>query len=107
MSWLYLVLAVIVEVAGTTFLKMSQGLTKLVPSILMFILYGLSIVGLAFAVKELEVSVAYAVWAGLGTALMAVVGILWFKEPANALKLVSIGLIIVGAVGLNLSGRLH
>jgi len=53
------------------------------------------------------VSLAYAVWSGVGTALIATIGILWFKEPASALKLISIGLIIVGVVCLNLAGGAH
>jgi small multidrug resistance pump len=50
------------------------------------------------------VSVAYAIWSGVGTALIASIGVLWFKEPATAMKLISLGLIIIGVVGLNLSG---
>jgi small multidrug resistance pump len=50
---------------------------------------------------------AYAVWSGMGTALIATLGVLWFKEPVTALKLISLGLIIIGVVGLNLSGVAH
>jgi small multidrug resistance pump len=51
--------------------------------------------------------VAYAVWSGLGTALIATVGVLWLKEPLNTLKIVSLMLIIIGVIGLNLSGGVH
>jgi small multidrug resistance pump len=51
----------------------------------------------------MDVSIAYAIWAGLGTALITVVGIFWFKEPVNALKVVSLFIVVVGVIGLNLS----
>jgi small multidrug resistance pump len=107
MTWLYLGLAILLEVSGTTCMKLSQGFTKLVPSILLFVFYTLSMGMLTLALKRIDVSVAYAVWSGVGTALIATIGVLWFKEPLTALKLISIGLIIIGVVGLNLSGGAH
>jgi len=107
MPWLYLVLAILLEVSGTTCMKLSQGFTKVVPSILLFVFYTLSLGMLTLALKRIDVSVAYAVWSGVGTALIATIGVLWFKEPATAFKLISIALIIVGVVGLNLSGGAH
>ena len=104
MSIFYLFVAIIFEVAGTICMKLSYGFTKAVPSILVIILYLLSLVSLTFALKKIDVTIAYAIWAGLGTALIATVGILWFKEPTTALKIISLGLIIIGVVGLNLSG---
>ena len=107
MSWLYLVLAIILEVVGTTSMKLSQGFTKVLPSVLMFIAYGLSLSALTLALKTIDISVAYAVWSGLGTALIATVGVLWMREPLTALKVVSIVLIIIGVIGLNSSGDVH
>ena len=107
MTWLYLVLAIVFEVSGTTCMKLSEGLTKIVPSILLFVFYSLSFGALTLALKRIDVSVAYAVWSGVGTALIATIGVLWFKEPATVLKLISLGLIIIGVVGLNLSGGAH
>jgi small multidrug resistance pump len=107
MTWLYLILAILLEVSGTTCMKLSQGFTKLVPSILLFVFYSLSMGMLTLALKRIDVSVAYAVWSGVGTALIATIGVLWFKEPVTALKLISLGLIILGVVGLNLSGGAH
>jgi small multidrug resistance pump len=107
MTWLYLTLAILLEVSGTTCMKLSQGFTKLVPSVLLFVFYTLSMGMLTLALKRIDVSVAYAVWSGVGTALIATIGVLWFKEPLTALKLISIGLIIIGVVGLNLSGGAH
>jgi len=107
MSWIYLTLAIIFEVSGTTCMKLSEGFTRIIPSIAMFVLYGLSFVMMPLVLKKIDVSIAYAIWAGMGTALIAAIGILWFKESATMLKLVSIILIIIGVVGLNLSGSVH
>jgi len=107
MTWLYLALAILLEVSGTTCMKLSEGFTKMVPSILLFVFYTLSFAMLTLALKKLDVSIAYAVWSGVGTALIAAIGVLWFREPATALKFISLGLIIIGVVGLNLSGGAH
>ena len=104
MTWIYLALAILLEVAGTTCMKLSDGFTKMVPSILLFVFYTLSFGMLTLALKRIDVSIAYAVWSGVGTALIATVGVLWFREPMTALKLISLGLIIIGVVGLNLGG---
>lgn len=79
MSWLYLGLAIILEVCGTTCMKLSQGFSRILPSILMFIFYTLSLGALTVALKKIDVSIAYAVWSGIGTALIATVGVLWFR----------------------------
>ncbi|AHY47941.1 Membrane transporter of cations and cationic drugs [Rubrobacter radiotolerans] len=102
MGWVYLVFAILAEVAGTTSMKASKGFTLLVPSVLIFVFYGFSLVLLTLSLKSLDVSVAYAVWSGMGTALIATIGILWFREPLGALKLASLVLIIIGVAGLNL-----
>lgn len=107
MTWIFLVLAILLEVAGTTCMKLSDGFTKMVPSVLLFVFYTLSFGMLTLALKRIDVSVAYAVWSGVGTALIATIGVLWFKEPMTALKLISLALIIIGVIGLNLSGGAH
>ncbi len=100
---LYLMLAIVAEVAGTTSIKLSEGFTRLVPSVAIFVFYGLSLIMLSLALKEVELSFAYALWSGVGIALIATVGILWFREPMGALKMVSLGLIVIGVTGLHLS----
>lgn len=102
MHWFYLLLAIVLEVIGTTCMKLSEGFTKALPSVLMFVLYALSFSALTLALKKVHVSIAYAIWSGMGTALIATIGILWFKEPMTMLKLVSLVLIILGVIGLNL-----
>jgi small multidrug resistance pump len=107
MSWFYLVLAIVLEVSGTTCMKLSQGFTRILPSVSMFLFYGLSLSALTLALKSIDVGLAYAVWSGLGTALIVTVGVLWLREPLNVLKVVSLTLIIIGVIGLNLSGGVH
>ncbi|WP_047864788.1 DMT family transporter [Rubrobacter aplysinae] len=104
MGWLYLVAAILAEVAGTTSMKLSEGFTRLGPSVAIFLLYGVAFVLLTLALKSFDVSVAYAVWAGLGVALISLVGVLYFQEPLTALKVGSLLLIVAGVVGLNLGG---
>jgi len=103
-SWIYLIAAIIFEVSGTTCMKLSEGFTKIVPSVFIFVFYGLCFTFLTFSLKRLEVSVAYSVWAGLGTILIASIGIIWFRESATFIKLISIALIILGVIGIN-SGK--
>ena len=76
----------------------------MLPSVAIFVFYGLSLGMLNLALKQIDLSFAYAVWSGIGMALIATVGIVYFSEPTNALKLASLGLIAVGIVGLHLSG---
>ena len=102
--WFALAGAIALEVSGTVSMKLSDGFTKLVPSILIFVFYTASFIMLTLALKKIDVSVAYAIWAGVGTALITIIGILYFKEPLSALKVFSIFLIIAGVIGLNLSG---
>ncbi|NOY99243.1 MAG: multidrug efflux SMR transporter [Chloroflexi bacterium] len=102
-SWLYLALAILSEVAGTVSMKLSQGFTKMLPSVLLFVFYGVSLALTNLALKRLDVSIVYAVWSGLGTALIAAIGFLWFDEPVTAVKIASLALIILGVVGLNIT----
>ena len=101
----YLLLAILAEVTGTTCVKLSQGFTRLVPSVLIFVFYGLSLVFLGIALKKVDLSIAYAVWSGLGIAFIASVGILYFREPVTLMKMASLALIVAGVVGLNLVGE--
>ncbi|MET0287538.1 MAG: multidrug efflux SMR transporter [Polyangiales bacterium] len=107
MPWVYLYVAIALEVAGTTSLKLSRGFEELLPSVLAMGFYGLSLVSLNMALKTLPVGMAYAIWSGLGTMAVATIGILYFREPPSVAKLVCLALIIVGVVGLNLTGARH
>ncbi len=103
-TWIILAAAIALEVAGTTCMKLSEGFTKPVPSALIFVFYAASFTALTYALKKIDVSVAYAIWSGVGTVLIATIGILYFREAATTLKLISILLIVAGVVGLNLGG---
>jgi small multidrug resistance pump len=102
--WIYLLIAILTEVVGTTMMKVSQGLTRLMPSVLMFGMYAISFVFMALALKKIEVSTAYAIWSGLGTALIATIGIVAFRESVSIPKLAGVMLIIAGVVLLYLKG---
>ena len=104
MAWLLLSLAIIAEVIGTSALKASEGFSRLVPSLVVVVGYGCSFVLLSFALKYMPVSVAYAVWAGVGTALIAVLGVVVFSEPMTTVKALGITMIIGGTVALNVGG---
>jgi small multidrug resistance pump len=106
-SWFYLAAAICLEVAGTTSMKLSNGFDRLIPSVVIFVFYGSSFSVLTFALRRIDISIAYAIWAGLGTALIAVIGMVYFREPLTLLKIGSLLLIILGVVGLNLSGARH
>jgi len=103
MYWFYLAMAIVLEVMGTTCMKLSEGFTRAIPSVLVFVLYMVSFAFMILALKKMELGVVYAIWAGLGTALIAVIGIAWFQESVSLLKIVSIVFIVLGVVGLRLS----
>jgi len=99
LHWIFLTAAILLEISGTTAMKLSNGFTKLVPSILMACFYIASLACLTFALKKIDVSIAYAIWSGLGTALIAAIGVFYFNEPSNTLKIVFIALIKFGGSG--------
>jgi quaternary ammonium compound-resistance protein SugE len=103
MSWLVLVLAGLLEIGWAVGLKYSHGLTRLWPSVAT----GVALVGsmglLALAMRTLPLGTAYAVWTGIGTVGTAVLGIVLFREPATAMRLACIALIVAGIVGLKLA----
>ncbi len=103
MSWLYLITAIIFEVSGTTSMKLSQGFSRTLPSVMIFVLYAVSFCFLTLALKKIEVSIAYAIWSGIGTALIGAIGILWFRESLTLMKMISLALIIAGVIGLHMS----
>ena len=101
MHWFFLGLAILSEVVGTIALKISNGFSVGVPSLVVIVSYLFSFWFLAQSLKTLEIGNAYAIWAGIGTALVAVAGVLIFEESMTVSKAVSITLIIVGVFGLH------
>ena len=105
MTWLVLAAAIACEVIGTTALKFSEGFSRLVPSVLVAVGYLGAFGLLSVALKmKMPMSVAYAVWAGSGTAVIAVIGVVALHEPWTAAKTLGVALIVGGTVMLNLGG---
>ena len=104
-AWGVLSVAILFEVAGTTCMRLSEGFSRLTPSLLIFVFYAISFALNTMIVRTLGLSVVYAVWSGAGTLLTALIGYLYFKEPATALKLASAGLIVIGVFGLHAASR--
>jgi len=104
MAWLLIVVAGVFETGFAVLLKQSHGLTRLWPTVGFAACALVSFALLTVGLRHLEVGSAYAVWTGLGAAGTAVVGMLALGETVSTLKLVSIGLVVAGAVGLNLAG---
>ena len=102
MAWTILFVAGLMEIGWAIGLKYTEGFTKLLPSVLTLACMLSSIVLLGLAVKTLPIGTAYAVWTGIGAVGTAMLGIILFGEPATALRLSSIGLIVAGIVGLKL-----
>jgi small multidrug resistance pump len=103
---MYLTLAgaIVMEVLGTTAMKYSHGFSKLWPSLITVVCYVLAFALLARTLKAMEIGVAYAVWAGAGTALIAVIGIVFLSEGVTAAKMLGLGLVVAGVVVLNVGG---
>ncbi|NGO79067.1 multidrug efflux SMR transporter [Streptomyces sp. YC504] len=104
MGYGLLAAAIAAEVAGTTAMKYSEGFTKLWPSLATVAGYLLAFSLLAQTLKTMQVGTAYAIWAGVGTAAVAVIGMLFLGESASLAKLAGIVLVIGGVVLLNLGG---
>ncbi len=103
MAWLWVAIAGAFEIGWALCLVASAGLSRFWPTVAMLACIGASLGSMSIALKELPMGTAYAVWTGIGAAGTAIVGILAFNEPATAVRLASIGLIIAGIAGLKLS----
>jgi quaternary ammonium compound-resistance protein SugE len=103
MAWFILLIAGLCEIGWATGLKYSEGFTRLVPSVLTIVAMVVSIVLLGIALKTLPVGTGYAVWTGIGAVGTAAMGILLLGESMEPMRLVSIGLIVAGIVGLKLT----
>lgn len=104
MAWVFLVLAGLFECGWAVGLKYTDGFTRLLPTIPTLVAMAASFGLLTLALRSLPVGTAYGVWTGIGATGTAILGILLFREPATALRLASIGLIVAGIVGLKVSG---
>ena len=103
MAWIYFVVAGLFEVGWAIGLKYTEGFTRIVPTALTLVAMAASVLLLGLALRELPVGTGYAVWTGIGAVGTAILGIVLFAEPAAALRLASIGLIVAGIIGLKLA----
>lgn len=103
MAWVYLVLAGLLEVVWAVGLKYSEGFTRLVPSVITAVAAAASFWLLAVALKHIPLGTGYVIWVGIGAVGTALVGMWLFQEPATAARLVCIGLIVAGIIGLKLA----
>lgn len=102
-GYLFLSLAIIANVIGTVFMKLSLGLKKLWPSILLFVCYLISFIAMTFALNYMELGKLYAIWSGIGTLMVAVIGFVYFDETFDVRKGIFLLLIIIGIVGIHSS----
>jgi small multidrug resistance pump len=105
MSYLYLALAIVAEVIGTSALKSTAGFTRAGPSILVVVAYGAAFYCLSLALKSIPVGIAYALWSGVGTALISLIGWWVLGQRLDAPAWAGIGLIVMGVVVIQLSSR--
>lgn len=103
-GWVFLLLAIGFEVAAATSMKMSDGFSRVWPSILMVVFYGLCFVAMVKSLEYIQLGAMYAIWAGLGTAAIALIGVMYFGDSMPWAKVLGMGLIIIGVVMVNLSG---
>jgi small multidrug resistance pump len=102
MTWIYLGAAILLEVAGITSMKLSRGFSEPLPSIAVPVFYVFSALAVILALKKLDLSTTYAIWSGVGTALAAMIGVAYFREPLTMLKIFSVALVIIGVIGLSI-----
>ena len=105
MQYVYLAISIIAEVIATSSLKASEGFTKLIPSIIVVVGYGVAFHFLALTLNTIPIGVAYAIWAGAGVTLVAVVGWLLFGQKLDAPAVIGMGLIITGVVVLQVFSK--
>ena len=103
--WILLLIAILAEITATTALKATQGFTVLAPSLLVVTGYGLAFFLMAQVVLQIPVGIAYAIWSGLGTALVAVLGYFIYHDALSREAILGIGLIVAGVLLINLSGN--
>jgi small multidrug resistance pump len=100
MKWFFLSLGILFEIIALVFMKKSEGFTKLVPILFVFLFYSLALGCLILVLRKMDTSVAYAIWASAGIFIIALVGIIWLDEPVTVIKIVSMIFIILGVIGL-------
>ena len=105
MQWIYLAIAIVSEVVATSALKSAEGFTRLLPSVLVVVGYALAFYFLSLTLRTIPLGVAYAIWAGVGVALVALVGWVVYHQSLDIAALIGIALIVSGVIVLNLFSK--
>jgi small multidrug resistance pump len=105
MKWLFLFIAIMAEVIGTSALKYSEGFTRWLPSAIVVIGYGIAFYFLSLTLKSIPIGIAYAIWSGLGIVLITAIGFFVFKQTPDIPAIIGIGLIIIGVIVINLFSK--
>lgn len=105
MDNLYLAIAIVSEVIGTSALKASDSFTKPLPLVIVALGYGVAFYFLSLTLRTIPVGVAYAVWSGVGIVLITLVGVLWFRQPLDLPGGIGLGLIVAGVLTVNLFSK--
>lgn len=100
MSWVFLVIAGMMEVGGVIFLKLSESFSKIKPTIIFILFMGASFLFLSLSLKEIPISIGYGIWTGIGAAGSVLLGMIVFKEPRDVKKLILVGGVIMSIIGL-------
>lgn len=106
-AYVFLAIAIISEIFGTSMLKASEGFTRLYPSLATVVGFGVAFYSLSLSLQQIPLGIAYAIWSGVGTAITAVIGIVVWKETASLTTALGIVLIIAGVIIINLKGLNH
>ncbi|MEM8955989.1 MAG: SMR family transporter [Verrucomicrobiota bacterium] len=105
MHWIYLSIAIVAEVIGTSFLKTSEGFTKLWPSLVVVAGYGVAFFFLSLTLRSIPVGIAYAIWSGVGVSLVTLIAWIAFGQRLDFAGILGIGLIVSGVIVLNLFSK--
>ena len=105
MAYIYLAIAILAEVAATSALKASEEFTRLVPSLVVVVGYGVAFYLLTLVLRSIPVGVTYAIWAGVGIVLVALVGAVLYKQVPDMPAMIGIGLIVAGVVAINVFSK--
>lgn len=102
MKWMYLFIAILAEVVGTSALKAAEGFTKWVPSLLVVVGYGVAFYFLSVSLKSIPMGIGYAIWSGVGIVLISLIGYFVYKQALDLPAVIGISLILVGVLVIQL-----
>lgn len=106
-AWIFLIIAITFSVSGTILMKISKGLRYLRPTIFCGLSYTIAFAAMTITMKTIQLSVVYAVWSGVGTVLVSMVGVLYFNEHLSRRKVLFLLLIVMGVIGIHLGDTIH